>query len=402
MIMKKKGEKEAEVIHNKGLFIVALFILAPIYVFASLFVLQFLCLFFLFIVIGSRLYAECLVHSIKIIRRDMELREFRQQWARVELVVENRGFLPVFLLALRDGTGMLPLSKGNKTLCSLPARSRFTFEWQGYCSDRGVFMLGPATIQGADPLGLFPFQVMFPEQIKLFVYPTARSAHLSFRDGVPLGRLLSQNILHEDLARPRSLHPYQMGDEQRRVNWKASVRSPGRFGMNLMVNEYEATVSFPMSVFLNLDIDAYPVKKALSFMERVIEVGATLCLLSAQKQQDIGLVIFSQRKTFVINPSRFALITILEALALFESDGRTGEKGDCVGVLLESAKRFPAGVKIFYVGPVLANDDYIRLNILKKFRLNIEYFIIDERTAPQFSYGGARQYQVKEFGDDIL
>jgi hypothetical protein len=59
-------------------------------------------------------------------------------------------------------------------------------------------------------------------------------------------------------------------------------------------------------------------------------------------------------------------------------------------------------VKIFYVGPVLANDDYSRLNILKKFRLSIEYFIIDERTVPQFSYGGARQYQVKEFGDDIL
>ncbi|MDR0784358.1 MAG: DUF58 domain-containing protein [Treponema sp.] len=397
-----KGRKEAEVIRNKGLLTAALLILAPVYVFTSLFALQFLCLFFLFIVIGSRLYTEHLVRSIKIIRRDIELREFRQQWARVELIAENRGLLPVFLLALRDGTGMLPLSKGNKTLCSLPARSRIAFEWQGYCSDRGVFMLGPTTAQGADPLGLFPFQVAFSEQTKLFVYPTPRSASLPFRDGVPLGRLLSQNILHEDLSRPRSLRPYQMGDEQRRINWKASARSPGRFGMSLMINEYEATVSFPMSVFLNLDINAYPVKKALSFIERAIEVGAALCLLSAQKQQDMGLIVFSQRKTFIINPSRFTLIPILETLALFESDARTEEKGNCVDILLEKMKQFSTGVKIFYVGPALANDDYVRLNILKKFHLNIEYFIIDERAVPQIGYGNVRQYQVKEFGDDIL
>ncbi|MDR0643792.1 MAG: DUF58 domain-containing protein [Treponema sp.] len=398
----KKPKGKMEIIRNQGLLAATLLVLVPVYVFASLFILQFLCLFFLFIVIGSRLYAEHLVRSIKIIRRDAELREFRQQWVRVELVVENHGLLPVFLLALRDGTGMLSLSKDSKMLCSLPARSVLAFEWQGYCSDRGVFLLGPVTVRGADPLGLFPFQFAFSEQTKLFVYPTPRSVLLPFRDGVPLGRLLSQNILHEDLSRPRSLRPYQMGDEQRRINWKASARSPGRFGMNLMVNEYEATVSFPMSVFLNLDIDAYPVKKALSFMERAIEVGAALCLLSARKQQDMGLLIFSQRKTFVIHPSRFTLIPILETLALFELEGRTGEKGDCVNILFERMRQFSAGTKIFYVGPALANGDYIRLNILKKFHLNIEYFIIDEKTVSQFGYGNTRQYQVKEFGDDIF
>ncbi|MDR0411271.1 MAG: DUF58 domain-containing protein [Treponema sp.] len=401
--MKKvKGRKESKVVRNKGLLATVLLILIPVYVFTSLFALQFLCLLFLFIVIGSRLYTEHLVRSIKIIRRDIELREFRQQWARIELIVENRGFLPVFLLAIRDGTGMLPLSKGNKALYSLPARSRNVFEWRGYCSDRGVFILGPTTVQGADPLGLFPFQFTFSEQTKLFVYPTPRSVPLLFRDGIPLGRLLSQNILHEDLSRPRSLRPYRMGDEQRRINWKASVRSQKHLGINLMVNEYEATVSFPMSVFLNLDIDAYPTKKALNYIERVIEVGAALCLLFAQKQQDMGLVVFSHRKTFIINPSRFALIPILETLALFESVERIGEKGDCAGVLLERMKQFSPGAKIFYVGPILTNDDYIRLNVLKKFHLNIEYFIIDEKTVPLFGYGGARQYQIKEYGNDIL
>jgi hypothetical protein len=215
------------------------------------------------------------------------------------------------------------------------------------------------------------------------------------------------------------------------------------FGMNLMVNEFEATISFPLMVFLNIDINAYPAKKGIPFMERVIEAAAALCLSSLQERQSVGMIIFSRANTNVIAPSPHTFIPILERLALVEhgkreepptgentgedaegctseveqdekTDGPTGspakDKAALPGgtsaetraaqTLLDKAKQLSYGTRIVYVGPDLAEADYIKLSVLKRFRLNIEYLIIDEKSLPIRS--NAKQYQMKEMGYEIL
>ena len=114
-------------IRGSGFLVEGLVVLMPVYLFASVFVLQFLCLFLLFIIIGARLYAGYLIRHIRVVRRDAELREFRQQWVTVELVAENRGRLPAFMLALADTPGMLVFVRGIKRAASLPPKSRLAY-----------------------------------------------------------------------------------------------------------------------------------------------------------------------------------------------------------------------------------------------------------------------------------
>jgi len=172
---------------------------------------QFICLFFIFLILSSRIYSEYLIHHLNLIRGDSEIRGFRYEWIDVEIGVENTGSLPAFMLALGDSPGMLAVFRDHKDLFSLPGKRRRMLRWQGYGADRGLFILGPGQIRGSDPLGLFPFTLIAKETTRLFVYPAPGFIHLKPPAGVPLGVLISGNPFHEDLTRRRSLREYTGG-----------------------------------------------------------------------------------------------------------------------------------------------------------------------------------------------
>jgi uncharacterized protein (DUF58 family) len=388
--------------------LIFIFLITPIYV------VQFIVLFLLLLLYGSKAYSEYLIGSIVVLRRDREQREFRYQWVTAELVAENRGRLPAFMIAVSDRPGMLPVFRGNRALLTLKARSRVVLQWQGYCSERGIFTLGPAMIRGADPLGLFPFATSPSDQTKLWVYPTPALTAIKPPGGLPLGALITPNPLYEDITRGRSLREYRDGDEPRRINWKASARVG-----NLMVNEYESTLSYPLMVFLNLDPYEYPLKKRENFMERAIETAAALCLMASKDRQEVGMILYSpygEEPVSVTSPSSFALIPIMERLAALERSYGTGDEPDApppeaVGlaslrrsarIMLERGKSLPYGTRLVYAGPDLGDEDYRALNSLKAYHLTLEYLILDERSLTSVVPGNSRRYQIKEQGYEIL
>jgi hypothetical protein len=389
-------------------------LLMLVFLFSSLYILQFAALFLLFIFLGSKAYSEYLIRNISLRRRDTELRVFRHEWVRVELLAENRGRLPALMLAVGDFPGGLPVFRNNKVLRSLPARSHLALVWQGYCSSRGIFSLGPARVRGSDPLGLFPFRFTSPETARLFVYPAPGLVSLRNPGGIPLGTLISPNPLYEDMTRCRSLRDYHAGDEPRRINWKASARSGG-----LVVNEYESTVSYPLMVFLNADPCAYPLKKRELYLERAIEAAAALCLMVSRERQDLGIILYTPGSPagraageLLISPSAFTLIPILERLAGLErargggtienKEGGAESAGGAAAVMLDRGKRLPYGTRLVYTGPELREEDYMALDSLKRCHLSLEYLIIDERTLPALAAGNSRRYQMKEEGYEII
>jgi uncharacterized protein (DUF58 family) len=393
-------------------------ILVPIYLFTPLALVQGMSLFFLLILLGSRLYSEYLIRNIRVIRRDEELRVFRYEWVRVELKVENQGLLPAFMLVAGDVPGNLSVLKFRKTLCTLERRSWTLMSWEGYCSDRGVFTLGPALVRGSDPLGLFPFQLTAVETSRLYVYPVFRS--ISFRNpaGIPLGNMISPNPLYEDITRCRSLRPYTPGDEPRRINWKASARmSKGYAAMSqgsmspsgdLMVNEYDATASYPIMIFLNLDKNEYPVKKQGAYIERVIEAGAALCLKAAREKQELGIVFYTSSGDggiSAIAPSAFTLVPILERLAALNwtatLNAAAKERGSAQA-MLDQGKHLSYGTRFLYVGPDLGDEAYINLPSLRRYHLSLEYLIIDDRAMPFLVPGNSRRHRMTEEGHEII
>jgi hypothetical protein len=400
----------AEQLRGGGFLGAGISLLILVFLFCPFYIVQFACLFLLFIFLGSRAYSEYLMRHIVILRRDGELRVFRNDWVKVELVAENRGRLPALMLAVIDSPGRLPVFRDNKVLKTLGTRTRTVILWQAYCSNRGIFTLGPAMFRGSDPLGLFPFRCTAPETAALFVYPAPALVSLRNPGGIPLGTLISPNPLYEDMTRHRSLRDYHRGDEPRRINWKATARSGA-----LMVNEYESTVSYPRVIFLNLDPPAYGLRNRELYIERVIEAAAALCLMVSRERQELGMIIHAPGAAAdlsFIAPSAFTLIPILERLAALErprGEGAggavaAGDSGPGRGVkaLLDRGRSLPYGTRLVYTGPELTEGEYMALNGLKRNRLSLEYLVIDERTLSVMAPGNSRRYQMRESGYEIL
>ena len=428
-----RGERGGKLLLNAVIPILLIF-----YFFTPQRSIQYLSLFFILLVIGSKVYSEYLARHLRLVRRDRELRVFRHEWLDVELWIENSGLLPAFMLVLGDSSGGIPVFRNIKCLCTLGARSRQIFRWEAYGSYRGVYMLGPASIRGADPLGLFPFTIVFEETAKLFVYPAPAFAALKTPGGIPLGNLITPDPFNEDLTRPRSLRDYSPGDESKRINWKVSAKVSGfDGGDNLLVNEYEPSLSYPMVIFLNADPGEYYVKNREMYIERIIEAAAALCLMASRERQTLGLILhtagsagyssgdlppegntepgFAGENSAEISPAAFTMIPILERLAALKPFGiaerslssrpeglnviKKSALRPCTERLLEKGKTLPFGTRLVYAGPSLEEADYNALETLKKRRLSLEYLVINEKN---LDYSSGARHQIKDSGYAIL
>jgi len=410
-------------IQRKKLFVWGIVVLVFFYLFTPIALVQFLCLFFLFLLIGSRLYSEHLIKNIRVIRNDLELRVFRHEWVRVELKIENHGLLPAFMLVANDLPDDVQVFKMQKIFRTLSRRSWTLFHWNGLCADRGIFSIGPAVIRGADPLGLFPFHLTAKDKTRLFVYPVVRSISLKNSKGIPLGNLYSDNYLFEDITRYRSLRPYNPGDEPRRINWKASAHLSGSAQQysGLLINEFDATASYPLMVFLNLEQNDYHKKDRRILMERVIEAAAAVCLKASRERQEFGIIIYTsplEGGISVIEPAAFTIVPILERLAaidLTKPANAVRSPGDAAGIahnntlahnsalaMLNQGKHLPYGTRYIYAGPDLGDEAYFNLNSLKKYHISPEYLVIDERHMPSLVPGNSPRYQIKESGYEII
>jgi uncharacterized protein (DUF58 family) len=400
---------------GKGILVAAFPALLGIYVFTPLRIIQFIAVFLLILLLGSRVYSEYLIRGLTILRRDSELRCFRHEWFEVEIAVENRGRLPAFMLAAGDSPGRIAVFRNIKGLYTLGGRRRVIFRWQGYGSARGEFEIGPFVLRGADPLGVFPFTLTASGSARLFVYPAPGFVHLKPPGGIPLGSLITASPFNEDLTRSRSVREYYPGDETRRINWKATARIAGSgAGGVLMVNEYEETLSYPLVVFLNADPAEYALKTRELYLERAVEAAAALCLMASRERQALGFILHTkpgQPGGGVIRPSAFTLLPILERLAVLErrelSVGDEAEGGGLTGSarrMLEEGKFLPFGTRLVYAGPDLTEEDYRALESLRRYHLTLEYLVIDERTLVEGrgEGGRSRRYQIKERGYEIL
>ena len=392
----KKRQKASSRVSNAPFAALALLLL--IYLFSPWYFIRFLSMFMIILIIGAKLWSEYLIRSIKIIRREGDLREFRREWANIELVVENRGRLPAFMLTIQDSPGKMPVFRENRSLCSLGPMTKFVLRWQVYCSNRGVWFIGPPSVRGFDPLGIFPFSITPPLTLKLFIYPSAAFAKLPLSAGLPLGTLISPNKLHEDMTRRRSLRPYHEGDEPRRINWKVTAR----IGI-MTVNDYEPTGTFPVFIFLNLAPSSYPLNKKAVFIERVIETAAALCLMAERERQELGIIVYDGcSKPSIIMPSPFTLVPILERLAVWQLEEQRDEEGKAALCMLERGKYLQYGTRYIYVGPNLRDDEYTFLNSLKRRQLSLEYCIIDESSLAPLVPGNSKRHTIQEYGYNIV
>lgn len=286
--------------------------------------------------------------SIQGLRLKRYTRSQRAQVGRVMeeyLAIENASWLPKLLVVVHD-TSSLPSHHASHAIHGLGARQVFDWRVRTLCEERGHFRLGPMTISGRDPLGLFERRRTFPQTSTIVVYPAVVSVRgLPPPRGLLPGGETLRHRTHYITPNAAGVREYVPGDSFSRIHWPSTARKN-----RLIVKEFEQDPLSDVWIFLDLEqtaqatargteVDAErpaveeriekPLWRRLedfqltpSTEEYGVTVAASMANASVRRRLAVGLVAYGQHRE-VIQPDREERqqTRILETLAMLRARG---------------------------------------------------------------------------------
>lgn len=307
------------------------------------------------------------------------------------LVLKNQSRLPKLWVEIRDDSSLPGIWASARALgfsgsswtqefighrasavaSGLRPRQDWLWTARTICTRRGRFRLGPVTLSGGDPFGLFPTKRLLPDRRELVVLPP--TVHLPAFP-IPAGRLPGGEALrrrtYQVTPNASGVRDYSPGDSFNRIHWKSSARR-GR----LISKEFELD---PMAdVWLILD-GQRTVHRQVPGMEEplvgglpgqvvhlppmteeyMVAAAASIALHVLGRNRATGLLGYGQART-VVQPERgeAQLFRILEALAGFRCEGDV----DLTDVFRIETPWFPRGATVVVLTPNVRQDLFYAL-----------------------------------------
>ena len=349
-------------------------------------------------------YSVLAARSVHALREQTLLRSARLSAFPLRLTITSG--LPFVLprIVVSDATGRLHVDHFHRVI-TLPPSGERTIETTARGLTRGVYPLGPVTLRGCDPLGLFPWEKREEAAGSVVVYPSILPIELLNDRGLPAGTLRAVDPIYEDVTRFRSLREYSVGDEPKRVNWKASAKAA-----KLLTTEYDRTLSFPVRILLNLMREDYPERRRDALMERSIETAASVVFEFTRIGMAVGLVVMggssSDARALPERAGWEHADLLLETLARAEfsegtADFMTAARGRS-GFAASSAG--PAGLRIIVIGPQPTPVQVTQLKALKGGGRSVELLKVlpdSEADAHLELASLLRVVRITEFGERL-
>lgn len=266
------------------------------------------------------------------IRRPHYRRGFPGEQINFKVEVENRKFLPIPWLRVRDSLPSLvgPADESLLSLTHSPQMglldSLFALRWferdkrqhSLLLRKRGLYQIGPARLESGDMFGIFE-QV---EESKLIEYLTVFPEPVPFQSLVfpaddPFGGQKAPRRLFEDTTRPMGVRDYHPEDDFRRIHWPATARTG-----SLQVRVFQPVSARVMVVCLNVSTfpryweGVYP-----DLLEFLVRVSAAIVKQGIQDGYQVGLIsngaLAHSDQPFRVKPgrSREQLARLLTVLA---------------------------------------------------------------------------------------
>jgi len=386
----------------KATHIFLLALLLVLLLFFPLRILQFLALLYIGAIGLSYLYSRLIPRYVTVRRRDKVLRTHRFEPLEITLIVENRSFLPVAYLNVSDQPNTFFASEPGNFLLKLRPGERRILSYTIESQQRGLYTVGPAVIQGSDPLGFFPFRTKAAGSQTLIVYPEVLPLSLSSSEGLPAGAIRVENPMYEDLTRYRSLREYLPGDSLRRVNWKASAKTG-----QLFVTDYLPLLHAPVLILLNLNSQDYPMRYRYHRIERAATLAASLVVHFLSLGQEIGLIAAGRLEGGQAIPVAEIRGTHGHAATLLELLGRMEPVQGGPGfseLLFTSGIELPVRSRVEVITPVLGELDIRRLRQIRGNGCTVELFVLGEQLEAAGELWGREFsiFSVQDFGGELL
>lgn len=247
-------------------------------------------------------------------------RERRFGWAQVgdhlqeRFTLVNNGWAPAQWVAVLDHS-TLP---GYSVSTVKPVGERALIHWftRGVCHRRGLYRLGPTSLETADPFGFYTVKLTYPATVTMMVMPPI--LHLPTIEVAPGGRageghLLARAAL-DRAVNAAGVREYAQGDSLRWIHWPTSARRDDFF-----VRTFDPTPSSDWWIFLDMDRRVQAGMGQTATEEHGVILAASLASRGLQSGVAVGLVAHGRSLTWL--PPRLGddqRWRILRALALVE------------------------------------------------------------------------------------
>ena len=319
--------------------------------------LQFICLGVLFVFLLSFLYALVLKRSIKVERNTQKLKLACKEHSEISFTIKNYSPLTAFVCYFFDEVPYFQIfNDGNRGLTMLRPHEIRKITYEVTSRDRGLFHAGPVRFRTSDPLGLFLIDMEVAAPLEITVRPARIKLITEAIPGFPQGNIKINNPCYEDITMRRSIREYMNGDEQKRINWRASAKFD-----SLFTNQYEASFDAPFFVFLNLALEDYDLHTRTFHMEKAIEIAANIVEKSRVLRQRCGFAADAEGFPY-LPPHQNQADSILDILSVIKSaHGK---------INYDPVKRFkhqlPHGTLLFVVGPDEVESYYLKVEANKE------------------------------------
>ena len=221
-------------------------------------------------------------------KRRFHTHAFLGEQVKVQLHVQNTGWLPVPWLELRETLPVALVGPNSfQMVTNLGPRGDAQFEYFVQARKRGYYPIGPLSISTGDVLGLSSSLQANSAAEALVVYPRIIPfTSMEIPSQSPQGTLRHTLPLFEDPTRVFGKRGYTSGDSLRRIDWKSSASS-GR----LQVKVFEPSIALETFIVLNLNADDYYYRSRVDATELAIVIAASISNWVVEKKQMVGIMV---------------------------------------------------------------------------------------------------------------
>jgi len=261
--------------------------------------------------------------TIEIKRHTIE-KVFEDDEIDIALTIKNKGFLPVFNLAISDYLPCAPEGEKNKMMLKnlLKPKQQHTILLRCLCPQRGKYLIGPLSLYFFDPLGLFFLKKTVAEFSELYVYPRTfaikkfpplkKGASPWF--GIEIGRSSG------DDDEFHGIREYQSGDPIKRIHWFSTARKN-----KIIVKQFQRQVFYRATLMFNLDKRSNYGEGKKTVVEYIIKVAASIAKHLLENNVSLEIIAHTGEIAHInFNKGPQHLEDIMRFLATAQAESRVG------------------------------------------------------------------------------
>jgi uncharacterized protein (DUF58 family) len=280
-------------------------------------------------------------------------RELRYGWMQVgdrleeRFTLINNSWLPVLWAEVSDASDLPGYEVRRVSSCEGNSTVRWTTEQE--CTRRGLYTLGPWSLQAGDPFGFFSITFVHTETKAIVVYPQVVALpEITLPRGLIAGPSHARRRTTEATIDASHTRRYQPRDPLRIIHWPSTAHRG-----TLIVRDPDTEISGDLWIVLDLDRDIQTGEGEESTEEYGVILAASLADRTLRQNRAVGLVAHGDDLAFVTpGRGRGHMWRILQALAVAKAGGNQ----PLAQVLQHLGQSLGQGTTVLVITPSLSPD----------------------------------------------